>query len=80
MGERVGCIPLDGEPDRVQLHSATIIPLLANDKVKYPYVGIQRIKKSFFSGLMATPIQVTKNNESKQKVYPMMGRMTTLSC
>lgn len=40
----------------------------------------KELKKSFFSGLMATPMQVTKNNESKQKVYPMMGRMTTLSC
>ena len=47
LGERVGSIPLDGEPERVQLHSATIVPLLANDKVKYPYVGIQRIRKKF---------------------------------
>lgn len=44
----MGLTPLDGEQDRVRLHSATIISLLANDKVKYPYAGI---KKKFFSVL-----------------------------
>lgn len=45
LGERVGFSPLDGELDRIRLHSATIISLLANDEVKYPYDGNQRIKK-----------------------------------